>query len=45
MSTGHAFNRSSAGAKATRELFVKYINSQEGSLSWQQAYVNSFGQS
>ena len=44
-STGHAFNRSSASAKATRELFVKYVNSQEGSLSWQQAYVNSFGQS
>ena len=33
-STGRAFNRSSASA-----------SSQEGSLSWQQAYVNSFGQS
>ena len=44
-STGRAFNRSSASAKGTWELFVKYVNSQEGSLSWQQAYVNSFGQS
>ena len=32
-STGRAFNRSSESAKATRELFVKYVNSQEGSLS------------
>ena len=43
--TGRAFNRSSADAKQTRDLFEKYFNSQEGSLSWQIAYVNSFGQS
>ena len=44
-STGRAFNRSSESAKGTREIFEKYFNSQEGSLSWQKVYVNSFGQS
>ena len=41
---GRTFNRTSLCAKETREMFQKYFNSEEGSLSWQQSHIESCGE-